>query len=149
MKKVFKYMTFYDKILIIMVLIISISFIVFPFLKNRNLFSNIDNNDSKNTNKYVVIQSKNKIVQKISLDRSYNKEPIIIEVKGNVGTSKIEINQGKVRIKKAPPADPMKVCEKTGWISSSGPSIICVPNQITVWIETRQKRENEIDGVTW
>ena len=59
--------------------------------------------------------------------------------------SLIEARNGKVRLKKAPEADPLKICEKTGWISEAGPRIICVPNKITVWIETG---ENDIDGIS-
>ena len=145
MKKVLKYMTVYDKILIISILIISLSFIIFPVFKNWIVYSDSETDES--TKKYIVIQHKNKIIQRVSLDSSFNEEPMIFKVKGDIGISKIEIYNGRVRIKKAPEKDPMKVCEKTGWISTPGPSIICVPNQITVWIEATQN--NGIDGVTW
>jgi hypothetical protein len=49
-------------------------------------------------------------------------------------------------MKKAPERDPEKVCEKTGWIDQPGPMIICVPNQIAIWIE---KKDAELDGISW
>ena len=44
--------------------------------------------------------------------------------------AEFEVNNGKIRLIKA--SCPDKICEKTGYIGSSGQSIICVPNKITV-----------------
>ena len=41
-----------------------------------------------------------------------------------------EVKNGKIRLTEA--SCPDKICEKTGYIGSSGQSIICVPNKITV-----------------
>lgn len=41
-----------------------------------------------------------------------------------------EVRNGKIRLTHA--SCPDKICEKTGYIGSSGQSIICVPNKITV-----------------
>ena len=44
--------------------------------------------------------------------------------------AEFEVNNGKIRLIKA--SCPDKICERTGYIGSSGQSIICVPNKITV-----------------
>ncbi len=44
--------------------------------------------------------------------------------------AEFEVRDGKIRVTKV--SCPDKICEKTGYISSSGQSIICVPNKITV-----------------
>lgn len=44
--------------------------------------------------------------------------------------AEFELKNGKIRLTKA--SCPDKICEKTGYIGSSGQSIICVPNKITV-----------------
>ncbi|MDE7398742.1 MAG: NusG domain II-containing protein [Oscillospiraceae bacterium] len=44
--------------------------------------------------------------------------------------AEFEIKNGKIRLTEA--SCPDKICEKTGYIGSSGQSIICVPNKITV-----------------
>lgn len=44
--------------------------------------------------------------------------------------AEFEVKNGKIRLTKA--SCPDKICEKTGYIGSSGQSIICVPNKITV-----------------
>lgn len=44
--------------------------------------------------------------------------------------AEFEVKGGKIRITKV--SCPDKICENTGYIGSSGQSIICVPNKITV-----------------
>lgn len=44
--------------------------------------------------------------------------------------AEFEVKNGRIRLTKA--SCPDKICEKTGYIGSSGQSIICVPNKITV-----------------
>lgn len=44
--------------------------------------------------------------------------------------AEFEVKDGKIRLTKS--SCPDKICEKTGYIGSSGQSIICVPNKITV-----------------
>lgn len=44
--------------------------------------------------------------------------------------AEFEVKNGKIRLTKV--SCPDKICEKTGYIGSSGQSIICVPNKITV-----------------
>lgn len=52
------------------------------------------------------------------------------------GVATIEYGQGKVRV--MPLSDhicPNGICWKTGWISRSGQSIVCVPNHMTITLE--------------
>lgn len=44
--------------------------------------------------------------------------------------AEFEVKNGRIRLTES--ACPDKICEKTGYIGSSGQSIICVPNKITV-----------------
>lgn len=44
--------------------------------------------------------------------------------------AEFEVKNGKIRLIKA--SCPDKICEKTGYIGSSGQSIVCIPNKITV-----------------
>ena len=46
--------------------------------------------------------------------------------------AEFEVKDGKIRLTAA--SCPDKICEKTGYIGSSGQSIICVPNKITVTV---------------
>lgn len=140
MKKMWKLLTLYDKILIVFLILLSTSFVLTPV--GQFLIGN--NND--NADRVILIQTANKEQERILLDSTYREEPFFIEVNGPLGISIIEAHNGKVRLKEAPPADPEKTCEKTGWIDQPGPIIICVPNQVSIWIEV----ENfDLDGVSW
>lgn len=44
-----------------------------------------------------------------------------------------EVKDGKIRVKNA--SCPDRICENTGFIGSSGQTIICVPNKISVTVE--------------
>lgn len=46
--------------------------------------------------------------------------------------AEFEVKNGRIRLTKV--SCPDKICEKTGYIGSSGQSIICVPNKITVTV---------------
>lgn len=46
--------------------------------------------------------------------------------------AEFEVKNGKIRLINA--SCPDKICEKTGYIGSSGQSIICVPQKITVTV---------------
>ena len=136
--KLLKYMTLYDKILIISIIVVSISAIIFPIIYHANIINN-------RINAEIMIQSGKTIVKKIKLENTYREKPIIFKIEGPVGISVIEAHKGRVRMKKAAEDCPLKICEKTGWISEAGPQIICVPNKVTVWIKTG---ENDIDGIS-
>lgn len=137
MRHLLEIITGFDIGLIIFILLLSILFLIFPFWKN---------NSSKAGTEYILISVDGEIIEKIPVKKTYNKEPIIVEVDGPIGRSVIEAHNGKVRVKQAPEADPEKICEKTGWIEIPGPSIICVPNKLSIWIESQT---SELDGVSW
>lgn len=99
--------------------------------------------DSENL--YLIIESNGKEVKRFPLENTFSK-PVVFEVAGPIGIHKIEAYQGKVRVKEAPDDDPLKICEKTGWIEQQGPIIICVPNKIGIWIESS---DAEVDGMSW
>ena len=136
MNKLFKIMTVYDIIIIIGVILLSIGILFLPFWNSG---------DSDSGNKVVYISQNGEILERIPVKDTINNQHLV-EVKGPIGTSIIEVYNGKVRMKEAPEKDPEKICEKTGWIERAGPSIICVPNKISIWIESEN---NDLDGVSW
>jgi hypothetical protein len=137
MNNIWRYLSHYDKILLLLLIVISSFFLVLNFLNEGN---------NLNENKIIVIQDSDGRQEKIPVMVTYTEEARIIEVKGPIGISKIEVYNGRVRMKEAPPADPLKICEKTGWIEQPGPMIVCVPNKVAIWIEIE---EEIIDGVSW
>lgn len=61
------------------------------------------------------------------------------------GVATVSFGQGRVRVE---PLDthtcPTGICWKTGWVSRSGQSIVCVPNRMTITLEGAV---DEIDSV--
>ncbi len=128
--------TIYDKILIAAVLILSLIMLVIPFYLLGA---------GEDGEKYLIVQQNDQIIREISLQDSYE-EKITFQVEGPIGTHIIEAEDGRVRVKEAPADDPLKICEKTGWIEREGPIIVCVPNRLSIWIEST---DSEIDGMSW
>lgn len=139
MEKLNKYLTLYDKILIILIVVFSVGMIAYPFVTAYF-------NQTEDQEAYIYIKDRTQNINRIPISDTYKEEPIIIEVEGPLGISVIEAHNGEVRLKEAPEEDPAKICEKTGWISKPGPSIICVPNKISIWIE---KTDSDLDAISW
>ncbi len=98
------------------------------------------NNIKSNQAKYVEIKTPYKII-KIKLPT--NKK---IAIKGEIGYLIIQIKNKKVRVIKS--SCPLKICVKTGWISSQGESIICVPNKVIIKIIGGKNKKKDIDFIT-
>ena len=128
-------LTFYDKILIAFLIVLALILLIIPFY----IFSS----DTKEL--VLKVQLKDEIIKTVPLSESYDQK-ITFEVEGPIGTHIIEADQGRVRVKEAPEDDPLKICQKTGWIDSEGPIIVCVPNNLSLWLESDN---SELDGMSW
>lgn len=67
-----------------------------------------------------------------------------IEIDGVIGTSVVEIKEGKVRVTDAPCPD--KLCIKQGWIDKG--AIVCLPNRVIVRVGNGTVRYPQVDAVT-
>jgi hypothetical protein len=81
--------------------------------------------------KYVIIRNLNDgKVAKLPLEA----ETQSVQVKGALGYSKIEVNDGKARIAHSPCPD--QICVHVfGWISRDGEISVCLPNGVMLQIE--------------
>jgi len=72
----------------------------------------------------VIIRLDGKVFRETSLrlDRT-------IEVPGPLGSSRVEILNGKVRVAADP--SPRQLCVHQGWIPSGG-AVVCLPNRVSV-----------------
>ena len=129
-------LTFYDKILIVLVILLSIFLLIIPFYYYGS---------SSDEELLLKVQQGDQLIKTVPLSESYE-QPIIFEVEGPIGTHIIEVNQGRVRVQEAPADDPLKICEKTGWIEREGPIIVCVPNSLSLWLESSN---SDLDGMSW
>ena len=54
----------------------------------------------------------------------------VVEITGPLGTSTIEIKQGKVRFVSSPCAN--QYCVHQGWLHRAGQAAICLPNRVSL-----------------
>jgi len=130
-------LTFYDKLLIVSIVIAAIGLLAF----------NIQHEDVMGQ-KYVRIYVENELVKEISIDEQMVDEVTIPFGDEHEHEAVLEIKNGRVRM--LPMSEdlcPKGICSHTGWISKSYESIVCVPNRILVEFDERE--EDELDGVTY
>lgn len=125
-----------DRIIIGLALILGLAGILYPFLWDW-LVGTPDNLQ-------VIIHSLGAEKQIVPMG-SVPPEGRELQVEGPIGDHLVQIKQEGVRVI-APEADPLKICEKTGWIRRPGATIVCVPNQLAVWLEGRD--EHGLDGIS-
>ncbi|NLN15022.1 MAG: NusG domain II-containing protein [Tissierellia bacterium] len=113
-------MTKGDKILIVIVLILSL--ISMGYIRRQGL---------SNDDKYVSIQVNGAEVKKIIFDKSVVGKKLPIETE--FGYNLVEIGDNQVRVIEADCPD--KIDVKQGWISRIGETIVCLPNRLVIEIK--------------
>ena len=83
----------------------------------------------------VVVEVDNHLAGKYPLNKNQ-----MISVKGELGITKIEIKDDRVRIFQSP--CPHKIGIKMGWVRHSGKIVACVPNKVVIRVTG-----NENDGL--
>ncbi len=129
-------MTKWDKILIILILILSLAGLTFVSAMG------IDSNQ-----KYAVVMVNGETIKKISVSGTEKNQIHDFEFGGG-HKGYIEINNGKVRmLEMDKKICPNSICSNTGWISKKYQNIVCLPNKITVSFE--QKSDDELDIISY
>ena len=77
--------------------------------------------------KRVIIELDGDVVGNFSL-----KEDRLVPVEGKLGTTRVKMAEGGVRIVDSP--CPYKLCVKSGSIHRAGETLICLPNRVVVRI---------------
>ena len=94
--------------------------------------------DDSSSNKRAIVYYKNDVILEIDLTK---KEKNTYQVEGNHGPVTIVSEYGKVKVESE--NSPLHLCSKQGYISSSYESIVCLPNEIVVTIDSYE----EIDAI--
>jgi hypothetical protein len=76
----------------------------------------------------IRVTASGREVLRLPLDKDADE----LTVTGYAGESYLEIREGRVHMVDS--ACPDKLCVKTGWISSPGESIVCLPNRVVIEI---------------
>ncbi len=137
MLRYFKYLTGWDIALITLLILLSLAGVLGPVVYYRYFAPEPEE-------RMVIIQVEGEEYMRLNLEEEEDK---IIEVAGLIGISEVELSEGRVRMKSAPPPDHYRIAVDTGWISRPGPMIVNMPNRVAVWIE--ESSPGDLDGVTW
>ncbi|HHY06456.1 MAG TPA: NusG domain II-containing protein [Clostridia bacterium] len=95
---------------------------------------------SQTQSNQVIIKAKGEVVQTLTLRAGEPLQRLTIE--GKKGQAIVETKGLKVRMLEAPCPD--QICVQQGWIDSPRQTIICVPNEIVIYIDA----EASLDGIT-
>ena len=114
-------MTRADKILIGGILALGLLF--FSFGRSKK---------NRDETSWAVIRSGGQIIAEIDLSQSDQK---VIQIEGPLGISQAKIEGNSIRMLSSPCPD--KICIQQGKIRENGQSIVCVPNKVSISIESK------------
>jgi hypothetical protein len=127
--KVLRALTWGDKVLIFLLIMINLASFFFLTRMGKS--------------KRVIIQADQKVAGIYHLDSPGR----TVMVQGPLGTSEVEIREGKVRMLFSP--CPNRTCQKAGWISRQGQVICCLPNKILIRISGDEADPSlHLDGIS-
>lgn len=92
---------------------------------------------TKGQSEYVQIIYEGDVIDTLPLDADREYSPVTNE---NIV---IEIKDNKARFKTSDCPD--KVCVNTGWLSSPGQTAVCLPNKISIVIQTSAPDKDAVD----
>jgi hypothetical protein len=120
--------TFTDKLIFILLIIFTIA----GFLFVREIFP---------SGSLAKISLDNKDIYILPLDEDRS-----VKITGPLGTSEVEIKDGKARMKESP--CPRKLCVRQRWKDKG--SIICLPNKVIITMGGNEQNpeDSEYDAVT-
>lgn len=139
--EILKRMTYYDKLLIISLAIISIlSIIFYPILILEN----------RETDRYAVVEIDNQEICRYHLDGSKRIEEFTFTVDGEDYVGRLEIDGKRVRLQRlSKDILPLPIHSDTGWIEKQYEIIIALPVKLTVKIISETKEEEDFDGISY
>lgn len=106
------------KLVFILLIIVFISLIGFKLI-------------DKKENKKAIVYYENKEV--LTIDLNENKEYTVDGFNGKVN---IVVKDGKIKVEEE--ESPLHLCSKQGYISSTYETIVCLPNKITIKIDSSE-----------
>lgn len=120
MVEAIRQMTFYDKLLIVVIFLMAL-------IINGLILAN----NSNQGNKVVAIKQGDNKIAEYSISKSDNEGIHSFRFDGGEGA--LEIKDGKVRLLPMPrKLCPEAICSNTGWIEKAPQTIICLPNKLIV-----------------
>ncbi|MFC4159986.1 NusG domain II-containing protein [Chitinimonas lacunae] len=79
----------------------------------------------------LIASADGRTVAELPLDRAQR-----LELPGPLGTTVVEVGQGRARILADP--SPRQYCVRAGWLSQAGDSALCLPNRTAIAVVGRE-----------
>ena len=135
-----KYMTNWDKVLIIIVLLVALGGILYPFFF-------IEENSGE---RYAVVNYEGQEIDRFSLPREEEEiKEIEFEFEGEKYTAVLEFDEDRVRMHRlTEEISPLSIHADTGWIDSTHQMIVALPVKLSVEIVSSE-RDSDLDGVVF
>lgn len=90
--------------------------------------------------RYATVQVEDETVLRLDLRRDG-----MHTVDGPLGTTRIQVSEGRVRVTDSPGR--RRICVRDGWLDRPGAATVCLPNRVVIAIPGTT--ETELDGETW
>ena len=126
-ESVFSHLTGADKLLIVVLLVLSI----FSYAMVKDTFP---------PGSYAVISVENREVARIRLQDEFHR----YNLQSTIGPIVVERKDNRVRVTKV--SCPNKICRKMGWIDSSGGIIVCAPGKVLIRVAGEET--SDLDSLT-
>lgn len=114
-------------VIIIGILIISSFIPLFVFSLEKK------NNSTEDATKYAIVRIDGEEVDRFDLDTINHKIVKYYPSKGQYNI--VEIEDGRIRVKED--NSPDQIAVKTGWISKSGQTSVCLPHKLVISVERK------------
>ena len=103
--------------------------------------------EGEGKDKMVVVEIQGEVVKELEFPSEGEEEIITVEIPR--GEADIELQNDRVRVQRmSTDICPKGICADTGWITRTGETIVCMPNEMTITIDPADDGERELDGVT-
>lgn len=112
--------------------------ILIAVLAVLNIFLFTQTDFKKEQGSWVVIEVDQKVVKRAPLSMNQ-----IIDVKGKLGITQVEIRDGRAHIRRSPCLN--KICIKSGYIQYADRLAACIPNRVVVKIQGTS--HNGVDAI--
>ncbi|OWZ83498.1 NusG domain II-containing protein [Natranaerobius trueperi] len=97
----------------------------------------------------AVIELDGEIVKEIDMPSEGETKKVAVSLIDEDYNAVVELEHNRVRLKRMPSEIcPLHICSDTGWISQERQAIVCIPNDLMIYLEGGEPEDNDLDGIT-
>lgn len=97
----------------------------------------------------AVIEQHREEIKRVDMPAPGENKEVKIDLREVDYEATVELEHNRARIHRMPEeVCPLGICADTGWISQEGQAIVCAPNNLVIYLEGAEEKENDIDTIT-